>query len=156
MLYVIVSSQECAQNMFKCPRDHLKCLCMHVLTPSLLTYSRIHHYHHHALSDDLQGAVDAIVAVPVPVPLPDEVDIIVSTCLNLRTSPQLQASCIVLRPVLCQVCRVHAQPGRSGDAGHTPVCEKLQHDHTHWLTVSCRSSVLCRTLSRCWTARATR
>jgi hypothetical protein len=53
--------------------------------------SHIHHYHHHALSDELQGAVDAIVAVPVPVPVPAEIDLVVSSSWQIfrlhRTPP---------------------------------------------------------------------
>lgn len=56
---------------------HLPMLDLHHRPLLVVQCSHIHHYHHHTLSDELQGAVDAIVAVPVP--MPDDIAIVVSS-----------------------------------------------------------------------------
>jgi len=36
--------------------------------PDAAACSHIHHFHHDTLSDDLQNATEAVIAVPLPVP----------------------------------------------------------------------------------------
>jgi hypothetical protein len=87
------------------------CFCQHAQHSSIckrtrsvfLHCSHIHHYHHHALSDELQGAVDAIVAVPVPVPVPAEVDLVVSSRRSWNVHGMLtELACAFPGMVICR------------------------------------------------------